>query len=355
MPNSTSASESPTTLASTSIGTWLQRHQDKFWWLHSGYALLLGIGVMWLGAHNYEFLRFTVFHVGFIWLSSLCLPWYLNHSRLSDVWTARLQLLINYFNKNFYQQVLFFILPIYYASATLPSRNVVFLLLLAISAILSTLDVVYDRHLSVRRGLTASFFAFNLFALFNVMLPVLWSISNIWTTRVATVLAAVGFVTLYQPFAGWKWLRPVYGALAAVLFAVVVEVGRGVIPPAPLRLVSAQFGGAVQREAMQVEPIWSELSPGRVQQVYVLTAIRAPLGLRERVRHRWYKEGKLFWASPYYLVTGGRDQGFRLWTAYDFASIEAGAEVRVDVETEGGQLIGRAKIMAGKANLQPVS
>lgn len=341
--------------ASPSLRIWLQRHQDKFWWLHSGYALLLGIGVMWLGAHNYDYLRVTVFHVGFIWLSSLCLPWFLNHPRLSAACAARLQMVINFFNKNFYQQMLFFILPIYYASATLPSRNIVFMLLLAVSAILSTLDVVYDRHLSVRRGLTASFFAFNLFALFNVMLPVLWSISNIWTTRVATVLAAVGFVTLYQPFPRLKWLRPVCGALAAVLFAVLVEIGRGVVPPAPLRLVSAQFGGAVEREAMRVEPEWTELSPGDVQQIYVLTAIKAPLGLRERVRHRWYKAGKFYWASPYYPVTGGREQGFRLWTGYDFASIEAGTEVRVDVETEGGQLIGRAVIMAGVAKLSPVS
>src|SRR5262245_21975394 len=262
--------------ASPSLRIWLQRHQEKFWWLHSAYALLLGIGVMWLGAHNYDFLRVTVFHVGFIWLSSLCLPWFLSRRRLSAAWAARLQLLINYFNKNFYQQVLFFILPIYYASATLPSRNVVFMLVLAVSAILSTLDVVYDRHVSVRRGLTASFFAFNLFTLFNVMLPVLWSISNIWTTRIATVLAAMGFVTLYQPFPGLKWLRPVYAAAAAGLFAVVVEVGRGVIPPAPLRLVSAQFGGAVEREAMQVEPAWTELTPGAAQQIYVLTAIKAP-------------------------------------------------------------------------------
>ena len=56
------------------------------------------------------------------------------------------------FNKNFYQQVLFFVLPIYYASATLSSRNFLFVLLLVASALLSTLDIVYDRHLSVRRS-----------------------------------------------------------------------------------------------------------------------------------------------------------------------------------------------------------
>src|SRR5512147_2139383 len=112
MTDSPSASETPTTVATASIGTWLQRHQDKLWWLHRDYALLLGIYIMWLGARNYNYLRVTVFHFGFIWLSSLFLPKLLDHPRLSERWAARLRLFINYFNKNFYQQVLFFILPI---------------------------------------------------------------------------------------------------------------------------------------------------------------------------------------------------------------------------------------------------
>ena len=75
-----------------------------------------------------------------------------------------MRLVVNLFNKNLYQQVLFFVLPIYYGSATGWSLNFIFVTLLAISALLSTLDVVYDRHLSTRRSLTAPFFAFNLFA-----------------------------------------------------------------------------------------------------------------------------------------------------------------------------------------------
>ena len=329
--------------------SWFQRHQDKLWWLHSGYALLLGFGIMWLGARNYNYLRVTLFHVGFIWLSSLFLPKYLNHARLSERWVERLRLFVNFFNKNFYQQVLFFILPIYYASATLSSANIIFVALLAISAILSTLDVIYDRHLSVRRSLTASFFAFNLFALINVMLPVLWSVSNARTTRIAAVMAALGFVSLYHPFPHWIRLRFVCGLGAAILFVVLVELGRAYIPPAPLRLVNADFGTGVERESRQVNPVIVETDPVSTRELYVLTAIKAPLGLKERVRHRWYKNDKLIWVSSLFDVVGGREEGYRLWTRYDFAKIESGATVRVDVETEGGQLIGRAAIVSAKA------
>jgi hypothetical protein len=287
-----------------------------------------------------------VFHLGFIWLSSLFLPQLLNHPRLSERWAGRLRLFINYFNKNFYQQVLFFILPIYYASATLSSGNFVFVLLLGTSAIVSTLDVIYDRHLSVRRSLTASFFAFNLFALINVMLPVLWSVSNTWTTRIAAVLAALGFVTLYNPFSRWKRLRLAFGAMTAILFVVLVESGRAYIPPAPLRLVDAEFGSGFDRQTMQVAPALRELAPGQGISVWGLTAIRAPLGLRDKVQHRWYRNGRLLWASPFYEMTGGREEGFRIWTVYAFNSIEPGMALRVDLRTEGGQLIGRAEIKA---------
>jgi len=66
------------------------------------------------------------------------------------------------------------------------------------------------------------------------------------------------------------------------------------------------------------------------------------------VQHRWYKNGKLVWASPFIQVTGGREQGFRLWTNYIFDVIEPGAVVRVDAVTEGGQLIGRARLNAAR-------
>jgi hypothetical protein len=348
MPDSPSVSETSTVIAKTSLGVWLHRHQEKLWWLHSGYALLLGIGIMWLGARNYNYLRVTVFHVGFIWLSSLYLPKLLNHPRLSPRWAARLRLFINYFNKNFYQQVLFFVLPIYHASATFSSGNFLFVLLLAISAIVSTLDVVYDRHLSVRQSLTALFFAFNLFALINVMLPVLWSVSNIWTTRVSAVLAALAFSTLYSPFPQSRRLRFEFGMLIVLLMFFAVEYCRGFIPPAPLRLVSSEFGSGFARETMRAEPILKDLEVGRAARVWWVTAIRAPLGLRDTVQHRWYQNGKLLWASPFIPVTGGREQGFRLWTVYAFDSIAPGTELRLDLNTEGGQLIGRALLKAAR-------
>jgi hypothetical protein len=326
---------------------WCHRHQEKLWWLHSLYALMLGIGVMWLGKRNFAYVRVAVIHLSFIWLSSLILPRLLNHPRLSQRWAPRLQLVVNFFNKNFYQQMLFFVLPIYYASTTLGSLNFVFVMLVGLSALLSTLDLIYDRHLSVRRNLAAGFFTFNLFALINVMLPILWSVSNIQTTRIGGVLAFAGFLSLAYPTS-----RSIIRRLALVfgigfIILGVVELGRAFIPPAPLRLVAAEFGTDFDRESLQMVSPLTKLNSTGPLRLDGLTAIKAPLGLREKLQHRWYENGNPVCTSPFYNVVGGREEGFRLWTGCAFSHIPPHAELRLDIETEGGQLVGRAKLKAG--------
>ena len=321
---------------------WLLLHKEKLWWLYSLYSLLLGIGIMWLGKRNFYFLRLVIFHISFIWLSSLFLPMLLNHPRLPAPWAPRLRLLVNFFNKNLYQQMLFFVLPIYYASATLGSRNFAFVLLVALSAMFSTLDVIYDRYLAVKRGLTAAFFAFNLFALINVMLPILWSVGNTLATRVSAALAFLGFLSLYYPTSQTKIRRRALAFGTGILVFGLAEPGRPFIPPAPLRLASVEFGREFDRDSLRVISPLTGLPPNQPVRLYGVTSIKAPLGLTERVRHRWYANGKLIFASPFYNIVGGREEGFRLWTSFSFKTLAPGTLVRLDLETEGGQLIGRA-------------
>ena len=180
------------------------------------------------------------------------------------------------------------------------------------------------------------------------MLPVLWSIGNNWATRVSAVFAALGFVTIFQPFSQVRSRQYAVAVGTSLLLLVIVEFGRPYIPPAPLRVAVAQFGSDYQPESKSVEPVLTDAEPGRERRLHVITPIKAPLGLKETVQHRWHKNGKLVWASPFIQVTGGREQGFRLWTNYLFDVIESGAVVRVDAVTQGGQLIGRASINAAR-------
>jgi hypothetical protein len=322
---------------------WLGRHETRLWWLHSAWALAAGVGTMWLGRRHFGLLRLAFAYIAFIWASSLLLPLLQAHPRLSARGRAWITLAINYFNKNFYQQLLFFLLPVYAASVTWSSANAVFVALVALSALVSTLDVVYDRHVAARRFLAALFFAFSLFVCLNVMLPVLWRVSNHQAMRLAGVLAVVGFATL-----GYRWrtllTRRVALTVAAIAAAIAafVEWGRPIVPPAPLRLVSVEFGRGVARHPPLAVGRLDALPPAEPVRVYAVSAIYAPLGLRDRVRHRWFAAGRELYTSPPYTVTGGRETGYRLWTYVTVRGLAPGSWLRLDVETEAGQLIGRA-------------
>jgi hypothetical protein len=327
------------------FGGMLARHRDKLWWFHSSYSLLLGVGVMWLGTKNFTYLRLAVFHIAFIWLSSLALPWIAEIRRLPQAWRHRLRLLINYFQRNFYQQLLFFILPIYYLSATWGAGNMLFVGLLAASALLATMDIVYDRYLSVNGWLLAVFFAFNLFACINVMLPVIWNFKNAFALRLSALLALAGFASFALSLRGVKGRdRALLILAAALLLAGITELGRPLVPPAPLRVVSQSFGLGCDDQGKRIIGALGKLPAGGPLKIYALTAIQAPLGLKDRVGHRWYLDGRLVYTSPLIRLSGGRKDGFRLWTYRTLAGIGPDSLLRVDVCTAAGQLIGRARI-----------
>ena len=326
-------------------GRFLAAHGTRLWWLHSAYALALGIAAMWLGARHYAFLRLAFAQVVAIWVTSLLLPQVPRLERVSPRARHGLRLAINYIHRNFYQQVLFFILPVYYASATLGSRQAAFLALLALAAVLSTLDVVYDRHVSVRPMAAAALLAFSVFACVNVALPVLWRIGHVPAMRIAAAAAALGFATV---LGRWPDLRrrrtAVLVGLAAAALVAAIELARPLIPPAPLTVAWAEFGLGLEGRAPAIREPVTSVAPGWSGRLFVVTAVRAPLGLEDRIRHRWRLDGRPLHASPFYRVTGGRPQGYRLWTSLVLRDLPARGRVRVDVETEGGQLVGRATV-----------
>jgi len=331
----------------SSILGFLQRHDRFLWGLHSLWALALGVVVMWSGSRNYAWLRYTVFHLAFLWLAGLFVPALVDRPDAGTRWRGRLRLVINYFTKNFYQQLLFFLLPVYYASATAWSPNLLFVAFLAVSALISTLDVFYDQHLSVRRGLTAVFFAFNLFACINVMLPVVFSISNRIALPVSVLLAVIAFATIrYRLGDLAREQVRLHVGLVAMVLVLLVGLGRPLIPPAPLRVLRAEFGAGIDRRALRVTSPVDALPGNWSGRVYAVTAIYAPLGLRDRVGHRWYQDGRLVYASPFYSLAGGRPEGFRLWTSATVRVVRPGTRVRVDVRSEAGQLIGRAEVIS---------
>lgn len=334
------------------VSAFLSAHETHLWWLHSVWALAFGVGVMWLGARNFAYLRIAILHVAFIWVTSIALPLIVRSGTLPLVWRRRSQLVINYLNKNFYQQLLFFILPIYWLSTTPGSRNMLFVALLATAALLSTMDLVYDRHVAMQRVLTALFFAFSVFAGAAAALPILWQIESVTALWMAAAIAAIGATTIIMSERRIDWQRSWFaGGMIVLGLFVLVEYGRPWIPPAPLRLQSATFGTQVElTDGPRIRKAIAATPDDPRGQVYVVIAVYAPRGLHDRVRHVWYHDHQAIKRSRWFDVDGGRREGYRLWTPLSLTADLAGKALHVDVETEGGQLIGRAYLPAASGS-----
>jgi hypothetical protein len=158
---------------------------------------------------------------------------------------------------------------------------------------------------------------------------------------ISGLLALAGFGSIVVEWSGWPKSKIKFALITAlfVLFFMIIVL-RPFIPPAPLSVASTQFGRSV-RNLVITQPITSLPAPdsGRIS---VLTSIQAPMGLKEKIRHRWYVDGDLVYTSPFYAVTGGRSSGYRVWTEILWRKSFAGQKVVVNIETSGRQLIGRA-------------
>lgn len=253
----------------------------------------------------------------------------------------------DYTIQTLYHNLLLFVLPAYYAAATLDSRNVVFPALVAAGALVTALDPVYRRVVQPRPWLNHALLAFSIFAALNVALPLV-GVQPILALEASAAMAALALAPAFRREGFTGWLRAHGLAVAAAAFALVlVWFARGLVPPAPLVLARA----VAARGVAQLEPV-EPVDGGVVSAATVLewgglaayTAVYAPAGVRQPIMHVWWRDrrplARVILPTP---VMGGRREGFRTFSRFtDLKSPVAGA-YRVDVLTATGQLIGRLR------------
>jgi hypothetical protein len=253
----------------------------------------------------------------------------------------------DYTIQTLYHNLLLFVLPAYYAAATLDSRNVVFPALVAAGALVTALDPVYRRVVQPRPWLNHALLAFSIFAALNVALPLV-GVQPILALEASAAMAALALAPAFRREGFTGWLRAHGLAVAAAAFALVlVWFARGLVPPAPLVLARA----VAARGVAQLEPV-EPVDGGVVSAATVLewggvaayTAVYAPAGVRQPIMHVWWRDrrplARVILPTP---VMGGRREGFRTFSRFtDLKGPVAGA-YRVDVLTATGQLIGRLR------------
>ena len=247
-----------------------------------------------------------------------------------------------------YHNLLLFVLPAYYASATLTSLNAGFLGAVAVGALVTAIDPWYRAIVQPRPWVGYLLLGLSIFAALNVALPLV-GIRPIMALLGSAALAALALTPAFRRRGAVSWTRAHASAVVVGAVAMVaVWNGRALVPPAPLFLARA----VVARDVVDLEPV--DPATGRLGGAAVAgwaglvayTPVHAPAGLRQHIEHVWRRDGREIGRVALSPIYGGRAQGFRTWSRRLEPPVPGRYEV--DVRTASGQLIGRLRFRVAR-------
>jgi len=250
----------------------------------------------------------------------------------------------DYTIQTLYHGLLLFVLPAYYASATLTSVNVVFLAVLILLAVLATFDPWYRAIVHPRPWLGYVFFVVSIFAALNVALPLV-GLPPFGALMASAFIASLAITPVVRRAGGRTWRAALRVTVAlGVVAAVLAAVGRAWIPPAPLFMARAAILWDLP-DLDAIEALPTTLSAAEVKErgLVAYTAIYAPAGLRQSVSHVWRHRGRVIEVVSLAPVLGGRREGYRTYSRKTSFPDDAEGRWSVDVVTASGQLIGRLR------------
>lgn len=332
------------------IRAFFARYGRMLWWLHSFYALGLGIFVIMFARKGFAHARWLTITLAMAWVVMILVfrLFGSGSGRALEGRGAKLRYFVmTYVLKNLYQGMLFFLLPFYWRSATLDTTNQWFVVALGLCAFLSTLDVVFDQVL-MRWKIAASVFYFiTLFACLNLVIPALLPNSrSLVTMMAAAAISALSFWLMHIPVRHLG--RPLVvmllvlwtsGALLGVYF------GRVGVPPVAMYVDYGAVGPQVLEDGrLAVEA--SKVHRSLIEELYAVTDVVVPGGKGDRLVHVWIHEGEVVHrATEVDPRAHGPTGTIRLRSRLEADQLPedpAGAWL-VDVVTQDGQLVGRTE------------
>ena len=250
----------------------------------------------------------------------------------------------DYTIQTLYHGLLLFVLPAYWASSTLTSLNVVFLVLLVVLALLATFDPWYRAIVHPRPWLGYVFFVVSIFAALNVALPLV-GLPPFGALMASAFVASLAITPVVRRAGGRTWRAALRVTVAlGVVAAALAAVGRAWIPPAPLFMArSAILWDVLDLDNVEALPATISAAEVKERGLVAYTAIYAPAGLRQSVNHVWRHRGRVVETVALSPVQGGRREGYRTYSRKTSFPEEAEGRWSVDVVTASGQLIGRLR------------
>jgi hypothetical protein len=277
----------------------LKRILKRLWWFHSFFALSFGVGVMLFAraglAHADKVMMalFVSWLLMFVALRFIVGP--TNRREQEGIGRKGVRVVTNYLIKQFYQQMFFFLTPLYASSATwsLSSLNWWIAPVLLVCAVISTMDLVFDNFVMERRFLAAAMYGLAMFGVLNVLLPLVVGLDHLNGLFIAA-LATPASVALLS-FSIRQVLSPQGAVLTVVMTAVLfgaVFLGRGLIPPAPLAMPESSVGHGTLSSYECLPPSKHIIRVHQIEGLRCGSLLREPGGLKERVEHSWTLKGR---------------------------------------------------------------
>jgi len=264
--------------------------------------------------------------------------------------------LLRYVNQLVHQESLFFVIPFFFITTAWNSGQLVFTSLLIIAAFISIIDPLYYHWLAPRRWLYFSFHGITLFAALLTALPLIFHLptskSYLWALGVAAVLSSPGIARSFSE-SWWKRI-PIMLLIIAGTFGAGLAV-RHWIPPASIWLTQVAITDHIDNTNRLPNKKLKVVTNQQLHQgIYAYTAIHAPRGLRERIYHAWYQDGKEFDRIAL-DISGGNDEGYRSWSHKMNFPKDAAGNWRIQVETEARQVLGILRFKVVDAATQTTS
>ncbi len=271
----------------------------KAWWLHSGFALSFGLGVMLFARHGLKYADKVMIALLGSWLLMFIALRFIvgptNRREDEKLLRKGIRVATNYIIKQFYQQMFFFLTPLYASSATwsLSSWNWWLAPLLLVCAVVSTMDLVFDNFIMERRLLASAMYGLAMFAMLNVMLPLLLGVDHLTGLIVAAAATPTSVALLSFSV---KQVLSVQGALLTLgmtaLLLAGVWYGRIAIPPAPLAMYETAVGHGTAGNYECLPASKHVIDATQLDGLRCGAMLREPGGIKEPVVHVWTYRGK---------------------------------------------------------------
>lgn len=341
-------------------GRFWARHRTLFWMLHSVWALATGVAVVVLAQERYSFVPWVIGFLGVTWASTL----FFGRSAEREVEDEAEQEaedrraageppapglaheVSGYVTRSLYQETLFFLLPFYAYSTVVSSVNVAFMGLLGGLAVLSCIDLVFDRWLRTRPVFAMVFFAIVSFSAVNLILPMLWSMPPRLATPIAGLVAVGSAVPLALRTGPLSRAGTVRMVLAVVAILAVPLGMPALVPPVPLRMQSAVFSSDIDRESLALADSLSGTVEAAAigSRLVVLVEVFAPGSVPTTVQLQWTRDGTPVHQSREVEIVA-HEWRFRVWDAWPSPSgqVPPGHYV-VTLRTGTGRIFGMTEL-----------